>query len=238
MLWLKALGGLVLASDEGVVTGALTQRRRLALLALLAVARDRGMSRDKVVAYLWSESASESARHTLNQLLHVQRKLAPENLLLGGKTLRLNPAVIRSDVSEFECALDRGAIGEAVTLWGGPFLDGFFLRDAPEFEHWVDDQRDRLARRLCAAYIDLATAAATQGEREQSTQWWQRAADIDPLDSLIAIHVVEALAAMGNPAGALRHAQLHRDRLRDQLGIVPDARFEALVARLRAPVAV
>jgi DNA-binding SARP family transcriptional activator len=235
MLWLKALGGLALASGDGLVTGALTQRRRLALMALLAVARDRGISRDKVVAYLWSESDTERARHALNQLLHTQRKqFAPGDLFLGGKTLQLNAAVIRTDVGEFECALDRGALEEAVAMWGGPFLDGFFLRDAPAFEHWVDEQRDRLARRLCAACVDLATQAAAQGAPDRSAQWWRRAADIDPLDSQIALSVVQALAAMGNPAGAMRHAQLHRERLRDELGIAPDARLEAFVGRLQS----
>ena len=223
MLWLKALGGLTLASGDGLVTGALTQRRRLALMALLAVARERGMSRDKVVAYLWSESDAERAP---------RKQYAPEDLILGGKTLRLNPAVIRTDVGEFECALERGALEEAVTMWGGPFLDGFFLRDALEFEHWVEGERDRLARRLCTACVELATAAAAQGVPDRSAQWWRRAADIDPLDSQIAISVVEALAAMGNSAGAIRHAQRHRERLRDELGIAPDARLEALVARL------
>lgn len=236
MLWLKALGGLTLASEDGPVTGALTQRRRLALLALLAVARDRGISRDKLVAYLWSERDAEHARHALNQLLHAQRKqFSPGDLILGGKTLRLNPAVMRTDVGEFECALDRGALEEAVAMWDGPFLDGFFMKDAPEFERWVEGERDRLARRLCTACIELATRAAADGAGARSAQWWRRAADIDPLDSQIAIHVVEALAAMGNPAAAMRHAQAHRERLRDELGMAPDARFEAVISRLRAP---
>jgi DNA-binding SARP family transcriptional activator len=204
-------------------------------MALLAVARERGISRDKVVAYLWSESDAPRARHALNQLLHAQRKqFAPGDLILGGKTLRLNPSVIRTDVGEFEGSLERGAVQEAVAMWGGPFLDGFFLRDAPEFERWVEGERHRLARRIRDAYVDLAKAAMVEGARDRSAQWWHRAADLDPLDSEIAINLVEALAAMGNRAGAIRHAQLHHDRLRDELGIAPDQRLEALVARLRA----
>src|ERR1043166_5527439 len=174
MLRLKALGGLSLAVEDGVVTGALTQPRRLGLLALLAVARDRGVSRDKVVACLWPERDAEHARHALNQLLHTERKLlAPEDLFLSGKTLRLNPAVIRTDVGEFENTLDRGDLEAAVQLWGGSFLDGFFLSDAPGFERWAAEQRDRLARRLCVAYVDLANAATAQGEWNRSVQWWQ-----------------------------------------------------------------
>src|SRR5262245_31321580 len=67
-LRLRTLGGLsvdlVSASD-----GAATRRRPLALLALLAVAGSRGVSRDKIVAYLWPESDDERARNSLSQAL-------------------------------------------------------------------------------------------------------------------------------------------------------------------------
>lgn len=235
MLQLTALGGLTLGLDEGPVTGVLTQRRRLALLALLAVARQRGLSRDKVTAYLWPESDVAHARHALNQLLYAQRKLlGQQELFLGRKTLRLNPVLIRTDVGEFEDALDRGALEAAVAHYGGPFLDGFFLTDAPEFERWAEDQRHRLARRFCAAHVGLANAAAACRDQTGSAEWWRRAAEVDPLDSQIALDVVQALAAAGNPAGALRHAQQHTERLREELGLAPDPRLTQLVERLRA----
>jgi hypothetical protein len=51
-LRLLTFGGLNLLVGGYTTTGAATGRRRLALLALLAVARDRGLNRDKVQAYL------------------------------------------------------------------------------------------------------------------------------------------------------------------------------------------
>lgn len=234
MLQLTTLGGLTLGMEDGLVSGAMTQRRRLALLALLAVARQRGLSREKIMAHLWPESAAPRARHALNQLLHIQRKLLTgRELFLGGKTLRLNPAEIRTDVGEFEDALDRGDLEVGVARYAGPFLDGFFLKDAPEFERWVDEQRHRLARRLCAAYVALANASVANGEQARSAEWWRRAAEIDPLDSQIALDVVQALAAAGNRGGALHHAQQHCDRLRRELGVAPDPRLVQLMERLR-----
>jgi DNA-binding SARP family transcriptional activator len=234
MLQLTVLGGLTLGLEDGLVSGAITQRRRLALLAILAVARQRGLSRDKVMAYLWPESDAARARHALNQLLHMQRKLLTgRELFLGGKTLRLNPATIRTDVGEFEDALDRGALEPAVAVYAGPFLDGFFLKDAPEFERWADTQRHRLARRFCAALVDLANAAGAKGDHARSAEWWRRAAEVDPLDSQIAFDVVQALAAAGNRGAALLHAQQHAERLREELGVAPDRRLSQLMERLR-----
>lgn len=235
MLQLTTLGGLTLGVEGGLLSGAMTRRGRLALLALLAVARQRGLSRDKIMAYLWPESDAARARHALNQQLHAQRKLlSGQEVFLGGKTLRLNPAAIRTDVGEFEDALDRGAPEAAVAIYGGPFLDGFFLKGAPEFERWVDAQRKRLAQRLCTAYIDLAASAAAKGDQARSAECWRRAAEVDPLDSQIALDVVQALAAAGNASGALRHALRHSERLRDELGLAPDRRLVQLIERLRA----
>src|SRR4051794_26861648 len=95
MLRLRTFGGLTLSRGEENLTGAVTQRRRLALLALLAVARDTGLSRDKLLAWLWPDSDAERARHVLNQLLYAQRRqVGDAALFTGQKTLRLNRAVM------------------------------------------------------------------------------------------------------------------------------------------------
>src|SRR5207302_10576104 len=114
-------------------------------------------------AYLWPESDTERARHGLNQLVYFQRRhLGSGDLFLGKKTLRLNRAVITTDVWDFEDALDAGAHEVAIRLYAGSFLDGFFLRGAPGVERWVDDQRSRLAERCAQAFGLVAAAAATQ----------------------------------------------------------------------------
>jgi hypothetical protein len=93
----------------------------------------RGVRREKLAACLWSDSAEEQARHALEQLLYSTRQQIAVDPFLGGNPLRLNPAVIASDVGEFDRALVRGALAEAIALHAGPFLDGFFLKGAGEF---------------------------------------------------------------------------------------------------------
>src|SRR5574338_1058739 len=139
MLRLTTLGGVLLADDHGPLGGSLVQRRRLALLARLAAAGQRGVSRDSLAALLWPESDEERARHTLRQWLSLLRRdLGVENLLLGTAELRLNPQIITSDVGEMREALGRGDLERVATLYAGPFLDGFHVSDAPEFERWAD----------------------------------------------------------------------------------------------------
>jgi DNA-binding SARP family transcriptional activator len=234
MLRLRTLGGLTLYRGDEALTGAATQRRRLAVLALLAGFRASGLSRDKLLAYLWPESDDERARHVLNQLLYAQRRqFGEDGLFLGQKTLRLNPAVVWSDLDAFEAALDGSELPEAVSLYLGPFLDGFFLKGAPEFERWADTQRDRLARRFQSAVSTLASRSAAAGEWESAADWWRRGTSADPLDPQAALGLLQALIELGDRPAAIRHARLYEERIRSELGVAPDLAFTSTVDRIR-----
>ena len=238
MLRLRTFGGLTLARGSEDLTGAVTQRRRLALLALLAVAGPAGMSRDKLLAYLWPESDLERARHVLNQLLYAQRRqvggdATGEELFLGRKTLRLNPAAIATDVGAFEAAVAAQDPARAAEAYAGPFLDGFFVKEAPEFERWVDEQRGRFAQRAGEAMTDAARRAEAAGDTGGAVSWWRRAAATDPYDARLALALLQAMARAGDRPGALREAARYEARLRQELGVAPDAAFQRAVAAIR-----
>src|SRR5262245_32800861 len=149
VLRLTTFGGVRLTRGREDLTGAATQRRRLAILAILAVAGDRGWSRDKLLGLLWPESEMDRARHVLNQLLYAQRRhFEEDSLFLGKKTLRLNPALIWTDVGAFEAAVKDDRADDALGIHQGSFLDGFFLANAPGFDTWVEAQRWRLRQSL------------------------------------------------------------------------------------------
>lgn len=191
------------------------------------------MSRDKLLAYLWPERAVEPARHILNQLLYAQRRHAgDEGLFLGRKTLRLNPKLIQSDVEAFGAALAAGAPERAVAEYRGPFLDGFFLAGAGEFEAWTDEQRQRLARRCASALDELARTAAAAGDLESACEWRRRAAELEPLDAPAAVALANALVSRGDRPGALRVLLAHRARVRKELRVEADPAVSRLMASL------
>src|SRR4029450_7123596 len=109
MLRLTTFGGLVLHQDGQLHTGPAAQRRRLALLAVIASAGRRGVVRERLLALLWPGGAPEAARHSLYQALHaIRRSLGGDDVFLGSSTLQLNPDRITSDVGEFVDAVDEG----------------------------------------------------------------------------------------------------------------------------------
>jgi DNA-binding SARP family transcriptional activator len=228
------LGALTLEGDQGPLQGVARRRRPLALLALIAASGSHGVSRDKVLAYLWPESDISHARNCLKQTLFALRRDLDHQLFLPEtSTLRLDPQRLAVDRWEFECALDRRARREAVDAYRGPFLDGFHLGRLVEFERWVEAERARLARRYQLALEALAAEAERAGDWVSAVEWWRRLAEHDPLSSQITLGMMRALVRSGDRAEALRCAELHERLLHEELGVRPDTGEREFVANLR-----
>jgi DNA-binding SARP family transcriptional activator/TolB-like protein len=232
---LRLLGDPVLLGPGGPVTGRASYRRRLALLSILAVARGRPVGRERIIGLLWAEYPSDAARHTLSEALYVLRKELGDALFTSvGDEVALNPEVMASDVDEFRAAVEACRLEDAVRAYRGPLLDGFYVSDAPEFEEWVEGERDRLARAYAQALEGLALAAEGGGEWTRAAEWWRRLAAHDRYSSRVAMRLVRALEAAGDRMAALRFAGAHAVLLREELGGEPDRELAALVERLRA----
>jgi DNA-binding SARP family transcriptional activator/TolB-like protein len=232
---IHALGGLSVRGGDGEpMAGAAGQPRRMALLAVLARAGQRGMSREKVLALLWPDSDDERASRAIGQAVYMLRRdLGSDDSIGGTKELRLDPAVVASDVADFASAVSRGDDETAAQLYGGPFLDGFHLSDADEFSRWVERERSLLAHDYARVLESLARTAAAKGDTSRSVGWWRRLAAIDPLNARVTVGLMEALASSGDRAGALQHARVYEALLGQELDLGPDHDVLALAARLR-----
>ncbi len=232
---LRLFGSPAIVQGDGtLLSGRAVHRHRLALLALLALAPGRTLRREKAQGTLWPESDAEHARQLLNQAVYsLRRALGEEAILTAGDELRFNPAVLGADVQAFESALAAGQLEQAVRLYGGPLLDGFYLDDAPEFEHWVDGTRARLAAEQARALETLAERAGQARRPAEAVEWWRALATHSPYDSRVALRYMQALDASGNRAGALQHAVVHHRMLEAEFGAEPDPQVLALAERLR-----
>jgi DNA-binding SARP family transcriptional activator/TolB-like protein/Flp pilus assembly protein TadD len=206
----------------------------LALLAVLAAARTGGVSRDKVAGLLWPETPEKQARHHLSDALWALHEALGEDAIVSlGDTLRLNPAVLGSDLGAFRSALESGDLETAVRLYAGPLLDGFYLSDTRDFEGWVESERQQLASQFANALESLADQAEEGGDYRQALGWWRKLAAHDPYDSRVAVRLMRALTTAGDPANALKYAQEHEVLLKREVGIEPPAEVRQLVERLR-----
>ena len=234
MLHLRILGGAAVLASDGALTGAAGRRRALALLALVATSRDDGLARDRALALLWPELDSDRARNNLKQLVFsLRRALSPDVFAATGPALRLDPNVITVDVWAYEKAIADGALENAVARYGGPFLDGFSVPGLPDFERWVDGERERLARLHAETLDTLAERARRAGQFEIATAWRRHLAALDPLSAKYAVSFVRALSESGDVPGALRHAHLFERLVRSELDADVGPEMRLIVAQLR-----
>lgn len=230
----RLLGGAAIEEAGEPLGGRAAHRHALGLLALLSTSPSHTVSRDKLVAMLWPDADPAGVRHRLNVALHDLRKtLGRDAILSKGDDLRLDPDVVPVDVALFDDAVRRGDAAAAVELHRGPFLDGFHLPDAGEFDEWASVERERLARALARSLETLAEEAEAAGDPVLAARWWRRLARVDLYAARPTLRLMGALAAAGERAEALRVAGRHVRSLEEDLGAAADPAVEALAERIR-----
>jgi DNA-binding SARP family transcriptional activator len=207
VLHLRTFGTLGLHASEGASVGSLlAQPRSMALLAYLVVARPRGyLRRDTLCALFWPDADDEHARGALSQALtRIRRSVGDHVLELRGKNeVRVVHDAIACDVLAFDDALAAGTPAAALDLYAGPFLCGFHVPSAPDFERWTDAERDRL-RSLAAGAARAVVREHMAGRRlEEARRVAVRALELAPESEAAACELVRELRAAGDRVGAL-----------------------------------
>ena len=234
---LRTLGLVSLRGTDGTeFEDIVHQPKRLALLVYLAVAEPRGFHRrDSLLTLFWPELPEKRARNGLNKTLHFLRSYLGADVVVSRGTVDvgLDPGSVWCDAVTFEEALEGGRFAEAIELYEGPFLDGFHVSEAGEFEHWVDRQREHFELRYAAALEELAARAAQREDWTASVELWRKLVDLDPSNSRAVIGLMEGLESSGERAAALQEAERHAKVLREEFEAEPDIEVEAFAERLR-----
>jgi serine/threonine-protein kinase len=233
MIGLRTLGGFDVDLNGAHSRAAGLRPRIIALLALLIGYGSRGISRDKILAYLWPESDTDHARNSLKQALFSLRHgfIGPIALWSSG-LLRLNPQLVEVDVWSFESALAKGQEHTAVSLYRGPFLDGFYVSGLGEFERWAELERERLAGAHAGALKTLATRAEAAADWASAVAWWRRLTEFDPFSTPAVLGLMRALESAGDPTAAVERARRHAARVREELDCPVAEEVSSFVRRL------
>ena len=220
-LRLRTLGGLWIEGDAE--QQPVVRPRRLALLAILAVAGARGAAREQVLAILWPESEPDKARHALSQTLYsLRHDLGGDFVIASATGLRIDPERMTSDFEALRGALAERDGRRVADLYTGAFLDGFYLAGAPEFERWVEEERRSLERAVSRALEEAARAASESGRHAEAAGLAERLVALDPLDGSYAARLVRALLAAGRRDEALAHGDAYVARVGRELDAPPD----------------
>lgn len=227
---------------------AFPTRKALAVLAYLVV-EGGWQPRQKLLSLLWPDSDEKRGRGALRiTLLYLRQALAAAG---GGDVyLHIQPDALGFnfnsdyilDLDAVETALTasdlpsgrRATIPEAVLdAYRGPFLDGFSLPDAPDFDDWITVQRQRFQRRLTLLFDRLTQQQMASRRFDRGIVAAGRWLVHDPLDETGHRRLMQLHALIGNRVAALQAYEAVRERLQADLGINPSAETEALARKIR-----
>ncbi len=159
----------------------------------------------------------------------VRRELGEAAIVSVADDVRLETSVIGSDLVDFRRALTDQDHERAVALFGGPFLDGWFVEGAPEFEEWAEAERASIQAAYLSALEVLAVQAEAVADWATAVERWRSITRLVRDASRPTIRFARALAAHGDRTAAIRALEAHLTLLEQD-----DLPADPLVASLQA----
>jgi serine/threonine-protein kinase len=239
VIQLRILGTVELLAEDGrSLLSLLTQPKRVALLSYLAARVGEFKRRDSIIGIFWPDVDQERGRHALRQAIYgLRRSLGPKVIeSRGSEEVGLSRDKIWCDASAFAEALDAGNSAEALELYNGELLPGFYLSDGSDFERWLDVSRDELRRRAAKSAWALVDELVGAGNETGAAYWARRAVGLSPYDEQALCRLVELLSRCGDRAGALHAYEIFAQRLKDELDSEPSPATRDLIQRVQSGV--
>lgn len=214
------------------------QRQQRRVLAVLLVDVGKPVLADTLVDRVWGERLPKRPREALYS--HVSRlraalAVSPDVTITqrsGGYVLDTDPSAV--DLHRFrELVVAAGKhepdamelLTEALDLWTGePFAD----LESP----WLAATRDLLTGERLAAHLDLVDLRLGDGQHAGLVAGLTELTAAHPLDERAAAQLVLALYRSGRQHDALRHYELIRHALADELGVDPSPPLRELHQRI------
>ncbi len=219
------------------------------LLCYLLIHRDRSHPREALASLLWGNTSTERSRKYLRQALwhlhaafDASQSTGPPVLLVEHDWVQLN--LHRDsflDVAVFERALaaTQGVPGkrlnpsgaamlkEAVSLYRGDLLDGWY-------HDWCLFERERFQNSYLLMLDKLVSYAAEHGEYEVGQSYAVRILHVDRASERTYRRLMQMQYVAGDRTAALRQYQRCVTALKEELGVRPERRTQALYEKIRA----
>lgn len=241
-LEIRLLGGFACSVHGSPATGVNYDKMR-ALLAYLAVGQGRDHQREALAELLWSGNDPVTARGNLRRTLSDLRRVlespaGPPLFEASRNSLRLL-APARVDVHLFLAPAPAAMAPHAhhtrlTQLYAGEFMAGFHLPDSPEFDHWLQVQRQTLHRRALALLEQLSNFHEPLGDYDRALPFALRQLELEPWDESAHRRVIRLHALAGQVGAALSQFDACCRVLQQELGIAPGPETQQLVKQIRA----
>ena len=205
------------------------------LLAYLSLTGET-FARTQLETLLWGDSPQENAQTSLRTAVYNINKRLDNPLQTSRKAVWFAPdQPVTVDVQQFRSLLQQGdntSLETAVALYRGDLLAGLAIADAPEFEMWLLQQRERLRLELMSALETLIEQHLKSGNFDAAITYSRRLLQVEPWRESTHRELMLLLARSGETNAAIRQYQLCAEMLEAELAIEPSPETEALYQRI------
>jgi DNA-binding SARP family transcriptional activator/dipeptidyl aminopeptidase/acylaminoacyl peptidase len=234
----RTLGTLDLrAADGRELHSLLAQPKRIALLAYLCIAHPRGFHRrDTLLGLFWPDADQEHARTSLRKSLHLLRRALGDDAIVsrGDEEVAVDFQRVSCDVAVFEESIKAERPAEALELYRGDLLAGFFIDEAPEFEHWLHSERTRMRASAARTSLTLSDQLEDSGDFADAITWARRSLELSDTDEHALRRVIELQYRAGDRAGAIKAYDTFVRRLAAEYQTEPSLELSSLIERIRS----
>ncbi len=241
MLELFYLGNLKIVYQGRDITAQLG-RKACALISLLMESGEKGLSREKIIAYLWPDSKDEAARYNLRYNLWEIKKIIREDtagnlfLLSDHMTCRINQAYrYTCDFQEAETFLRKKQYTMAEllhyrSLFSGEFYEGAYFKGCEELNNLILSRRIEFEKRKVQVMEAMAELLAKEENYQGQIEVLQEILQIEPYNEEAAGLVMDAYCRIGKRAEAVSFFRTFSNTLAFSINIAPG---EALTEKYR-----
>ena len=238
VLKLALLGPLQITIDDESLIG-LDSGKAQALLCYLAV-NGRSHSRHTLANLLWGELPEADARRNLRGVLLKLRQHLEPYLQISHQTVAINSEMpIWLDTAVFQTKLnagvkDKSAWQTAVQLYRGEFLQEFYIRQAPDFDNWLQEQRSWFHNQAVTAHDAWSSQLQEEARYDEAIQVARLLLTLEPTREASHRLLMQLLALAGQRPAALHQFEQCRQLLAEELGVAVSAETAVLHEQIRS----
>lgn len=209
------------------------------LIYLLVAHKGKFLSREKIMAYLWPDSAEDAARYNLRYNLWQLKKLIPEDSDGEALVLSEKDGCLINQKYKFTCDLvdineycfEEATIEELSymrSLFCGEVMEGWYLKGCNEFNDMILYERMHCESMQVKLLKTLAQLFEKSSMPEKALETWKEMAFVDVDNEDIAYQIMRMHISMGNRVAAINHYKKFEMSLWDNLNIAPKEEIQLL----------
>lgn len=228
----------------------LETRKALAMLAYLSLEKSN-LPREVLATMLWPEYDQQHAMANLRRNLTslnnglVGNWIAADRETIGLRTQvdccvdvddfrqQLNIVQLHHQANEELCPDCLGSLENGVRLYRGDFLQGFNLRDSPQFDDWQYFLREDLRNNLALMLERLVDACILQSHYDLAINHARRWVYLDCLNERAQCQLMRSFAFAGMRSAAIRQYEELEQLIEGELGQKPEDETTQLYHQIR-----